>query len=63
MIHFPCCPTASVLLNYVAAARAVMARDDNRGLTFDVPGVGDCEAAVDGLSDGHDFQKVVCVFK
>lgn len=52
-----------MLLDHVAVALAATGRNENRELAFDVAGVGDGEAAVDRLGDGHDFEQVCYLFK
>ena len=61
--HFSCCPTELVLLDEVAVAGAVAGRDGDCGDTFDVPMMSYGEATIDGLGDGHVFQKVAQLFK
>ena len=52
--------TGSVLLDDVAVAVAATGGNEDRRHALDVAGMGDGEAAVDGLGDGQDFQKVGC---
>lgn len=50
-------------MDYVAVAGAATGRDGDCRHAFDVAEVGDGEAAVHGLGDGHDFQNVGQLFK
>ena len=52
-----------MLLDDVAVARAATGRGDDCRPTFDMSVVSDGEAAINRLSDSHNFEEVGCLFK